>query len=105
MVSLSRVGYRCRQIIKVLFVQVALHITSLQRNRRRRTREYISDKSTGYFEREYMNLREHPDEFKVLTRMSPDLFDSILEQIGDRLVKHCLRVPIGAEERLIVTLM
>lgn len=65
----------------------------------------FSDKSTGYFEREYMNLREHPDEFKDLTRMSPDLFDSILEQIGDRLVKHCLRVPIGAEERLFVTLM
>lgn len=100
----SRISYRCRRMMQVLLVQVALLITSRPRNLRR-TREYISDKSTGYFEREYKNLREHPDEFKDLTRMSPDLFDRILEQIGDRLTKHCLRVPIGAEERLFVTLV
>lgn len=105
MVSLSRISYRFRQMMKVLLVQVSLFIHSRQQSPRRRTRKYISEKPTEYFQREYKNLREQPDEFKDLTRMTPDQFDTILNHIGHRLIKHCMRVPIGAEERLFITLM
>lgn len=106
MVSLSRVSYRIRHIINVLLVQVSIYVARGQQNaRRRRTRNYIRDKSTGYFFREYKNLRNHPDEFKDLTRMTPAMFDLILSKIGERLVKQCIRVPICPSERLLVTLM
>lgn len=62
-------------------------------------------KKTGYFQREYDRLRTHPNEFKDLTRMTPELFDDLLGIIGHRLVKKCKREPICPTERLLITLM
>lgn len=51
-----------------------------------------------------MKSRDHEQFFK-LTRMSPSLFDLLLNLIELKLTKHSPRKPINAECRLLVTLM
>lgn len=51
-------------------------------------------------------LREDPAKFVNFTRLSPDIFDYVLNSIEDKIRKHDtnLRRSISPEERLIVTL-
>lgn len=103
----TRFSERIRRLFNALVVHVAIrsHLNIVQGTGRRRTRNYIRNKKTDYFQREYDRLRTHPNEFKDLTRMTPELFDDLLGIIGHRLVKMCKREPICPTERLLITLM
>lgn len=71
----------------------------------RKTREFIRDKSTGYFTVEYPKLRANPDEFFWMVRMFPDLFDYLVSLVSPHLAKDALRAVVEPAEMLFITLV
>lgn len=60
----------------------------------------------GFYETAYPLMREKdPEYFFRCTRMSPNIFDTLLGKIRHRLEKNSIRTPISPECRLFLTLM
>lgn len=59
----------------------------------------------GFYETAFSLMRERdPEYFFRCTRMSPVVFDELLDKIKHRLVKHSIRTPISPACRLFLTL-
>lgn len=63
-------------------------------------------KEHGEFHRLIQELRDHPDRFYTYFRMSPPLFDDLLEKVGPhiRRLDTNYREAISPSERLAITL-
>ena len=108
MVSLKTKTKRDRVVLASLFFLMHQRIKRRKTKRRWWCRPYVADHGArGNFKHLLQRSRiDDPDTFKEFVRLTPDLFDQVLELIEPQIKKQDthLRAAVPPDERLAVTL-